>query len=436
MKRSARKWLPVTIVLLLGIAPRAGDAQGWQPCGDLPGAEVVLDLLEASDGTIYAATYPYARVFVSTNGGLDWTLAAPLDGEIMAYALAELPDSSVAVGTFPSGDLFVTTDRGASWTHLPGPPPALATELNSLLLASNGVLYAGCAPEGFLMGSSDGGQDWFVAGHFAEAIVAWTLVEGPPGTLWAGTTRGTGIFRTTDWGLSWEQLTDFRSGSEVYDTPSIASILPGADGVHFAGMVMRGHGSTGGIFRSTDDGATWELVFEAHPLNGVWALLRTSWGEIWAGLATRQEDLVYRSPDGGETWLSTGPLPEAREVFALIETSQGFILAGTAPNGDVFRHAVPGAAPEAGNPSALRLRLWPNPAAGSVTVALETPAPGRVVLDLLDPSGRRIQRLLSTSSGGREVLRWSPGEDLSAGLYIVRLRYGDQVRTRKLVLLP
>lgn len=311
---------------------------GWVTTADLPGAEVVLSLLEASDGTIYAGTYPYGRVFKSFDRGRHWEETAELPGAIMVYSLLERPDSTILAGTFPHGDLFATSNGGQSWEKLSRPP--FSTEIRSLLLASNAAIYAGTAPNGKIFKSFNGGANWIPTGDLQNVIVPWTIYQGQNGILYAGTVRGMGVFRSLNWGGSWEKIGEFRRGFLVFDSPSIASLLQTPDGTLFAGMVMKGHGSTGGVFKSTDGGEVWDMCTHLPACNGVWALLQTSDGAILAGLSTIEEDIVYRSEDGGQTWSGTGNLAGAREVFCLLQDSHGSIYAGTAPNGDVFKLSV------------------------------------------------------------------------------------------------
>lgn len=94
----------------------------------------------------------------------------------------------------------------------------------------------------------------------------WTLVqiwslETAHGTVWAGTLPG-GLFRSADFGQSWqlveslwhrpERLAWFGGG---YDVPGIHSICPHPQRV---GEVLVGI-SCGGVWTTTDDGATWAL---------------------------------------------------------------------------------------------------------------------------------------------------------------------------------
>lgn len=177
--------------------------------------------------------------------------------------------------------LFVfERDGSAGWalarTAFLGSPVSMA-----LHDRRDGALYAGLALGHFgpkLHRSDDGGASWqeLAAPAFAKAdapqggddakapsvSLIWSLEAGgadQPGRLWAGTIPG-GLFRSDDRGATWqlnaplwnvpERAKWFGGG---YDEPGIHSIcVDPRDSRHVTISV-----SCGGVWRSHDDGASW-----------------------------------------------------------------------------------------------------------------------------------------------------------------------------------
>jgi hypothetical protein len=131
------------------------------------------------------------------------------------------------------------------------------------------------------------------------------------------------------------------------------------------------------------------------------------------------------------------PFRESLEVA----TEMSYALATSRWNSVVFWYQLPtvvsGArAPEAGRPGlALELRpSVPGPVAQGATIRFAVPRAGRVVLELVDVGGRRVETILDGARGaGPHEIVWARRR-LPGGVYFVRLEAGGLSETRKLVL--
>jgi len=138
-----------------------------------------------------------------------------------------------------------------------------------------------------------------------------TGVPSQPRTFYMGVASG-GLFRTTDGGESWEPLTDGQvplgsSGSvAVADSdPNVIYYGTGSDG-------LRSNVSTGrGVYRSTDGGKTWSFA-GLRDVGQIGAVRihptdpNTAWVAAYgdAFKPTPQRG-VYKTTDGGRTWRNT-----------------------------------------------------------------------------------------------------------------------------------
>ena len=78
---------------------------------------------------------------------------------------------------------------------------------------------------------------------------------------------------------------------------------------------------------------------------------------------------------------------------------------------------------------------FPNPFNPTTTISYQISQPGQVVLEIFDTLGRRVATLVDgTQAAGPHTATFN-ASDLSSGLYLYRLKAGDNVSTRKMILL-
>jgi len=185
-----------------------------------------------------------------------------------ASSLLRVGDSLyVAVGGSDrvSGKVFKSVD-GFSWENL-WPPDLEATKILTLLHASDGSIWAGgnLPNEGVVWRSTDGGRSWQRIAELDQSVN--DLIEDDAGAIFAATSVNGRIFKTVDNGVTWE--------STQLDLPTVQSLLKAFDGSLFAG--------TGGsyVYRSTD-GDNW---VRTGYLSGavIWSLFQATDSLIYAG---------------------------------------------------------------------------------------------------------------------------------------------------------
>jgi photosystem II stability/assembly factor-like uncharacterized protein len=141
-------------------------------------------------------------------------------------------------------------------------------------------------------------------GGRADAV---TGVPGKPNLFYFGATGG-GIWRTTDAGNSWENISDGFFGSSI----GAIAVSEWDNNVIYVGqgeVTVRGNVSYGnGMYKSTDAGKTWTQIglkdskhvsrIRIHPKNPdlVYAAVL---GDLFK---TSEDRGIYRSEDGGKNW--------------------------------------------------------------------------------------------------------------------------------------
>jgi hypothetical protein len=149
----------------------------------------------------------------------------------------------------------------------------------------------------------------FNGGTLAGRVSVAAPDTANPNVMFIGADHG-GIWKTTDWldpTPTWTPLTDDKSSLSFTNISYQALVLaPGSESLLYAAVA----GPGGGILKSTDAGATWQLLGNGTFNTAVFGTLAVSptdpntlFVTVWGGIP--QGGGVYRSTDGGQTWTNT-----------------------------------------------------------------------------------------------------------------------------------
>lgn len=280
-----------------------------------PGAliEAFAQLKSDRDGHGYAPSYRIEAVKQVRNKGLfakkraNWTEVGPgnVSGRIRTVVVdPDDPNKDTWFVASIGGGVWKTSDGGASWRHL---TPDLGTLCITTLVqapSNPDILYAGTG-----MGY----------GRVVDLI-------------------GSGIWKSMDRGESWQQLASTANGqlyqaiNRIVVDPNNAQVLLACSNDGFSHLGPKGGERRSGIFRSSDGGLTWTQTFDAESFFGSTTDNRVQ--QIVADpsnfnrlYATVNEVGVIRSTDGGLTWsVSADHFADPADVG--VPSGNGFGLAG------------------------------------------------------------------------------------------------------------
>ena len=300
-----------------------------------------------SDGKrLYASsTYEglYGGVFVSNDGGLEWSLRANEEGLSgrNLHSLTASPESTAIFGASEDA-ILKSADGGKTWSALPAPrlplkkgelaAKAARNRIHALRAVAMDKLVLFAATDQGLFRSSNLGLAWEqvkAAGLTGIPVLALDAPANGASVLAART--GSALLISVDEGRTWQPATLPDNSYYLYDLA-----LPASRDMAILAATSRG------LLRSTDHGAHWELVTKGVPAATVDSVRFTP-GQEQPGPNQEaflvQFGTVYRTVDGGESWqsFSTDGLQDAairalwfapnlpRRMFALT-TARGALV--------------------------------------------------------------------------------------------------------------
>lgn len=237
-----------------------------------------------SGGEVFAISasplgYLYAStrigVYRSSDNGDNWTL--------IDFPLGNAPTAVNNNGDVfaAAGNIYRSMDAGNTWDSVTTAPGFFT----NIVIDTAGTIYVGNVSWEFgntLLISEDNGDNWVQQPMDIGLAEQMVINVNSMGHIFVGTENF--LFRSTDDGVTWEILNE---GQFI-----VRSILVTSGDDLFVGLAMGG-----GIYRSTDNGDTLVQVMLDNDVN---ALAANNDSVIFAGTSTG----VYRSADNGDTWQS------------------------------------------------------------------------------------------------------------------------------------
>jgi hypothetical protein len=196
---------------------------------------------------------------------------------------------------------------------------------------NDSIVYIGAA-NGGVWKTTDAGVNWtptFV-NVGSQSISAIHVEAGAPQNVWAGTGDrfdgdcsgylSDGVFLTTDGGINWSPRNNGMSLSTITSLVTQANNANVVLAAGFGDRCNQGGDANGGIYRSTDKGASWTQVMD-RKVEDLVAIPGSS-----TVYASAPGSGVYRSSDGGATWTLLGASNTASRMRLAVAPSNSAVI--------------------------------------------------------------------------------------------------------------
>jgi len=301
-------------------------------------------ICRSSPATLYAASADGGNVSVykSTDGAATWTLvSSPGSGLLGALAVNPLNANTVYIGVlggFPNADhVYKSTDGGATWVEHSaglGNDDGTGTKLILHHPLANGYLLSTKTATGELYATTNGAVNWSNSSTgLANAYV--TSLTYAPGLyeMYAGTSRG--VFKSLDDGATWSatanaSLRNTHIGALTIDPSNSAVLYAGVSSDSNVSSVSQGDRLGVGsrrVMKSSDSGQTWTEANSGLPNVQIAQIAVHPQAPTTLYAATHGGG-IYKSVNGGTQWnaSNTGLLGQLATGTVLLNPQDGNVL--------------------------------------------------------------------------------------------------------------
>jgi len=260
---------------------------------------------------------------------LQWRLIGPFRGGRVAAVTGVPGGGATFYFGAVDGGVWKTTDAGITWNPVFDGQPIASIGAIAVAPSDPNVIYVGTGESDIrsslssgdgVYKSTDAGRSWKNIGLKDSRQISKIVIDPTnPDIVYVGAlghayapndTRG--VYKSTDGGATWTRVLDKGSNIGVSDL----AIAIGSPNILFAGTwnahrppwstypVINGPG--GGLYRSTDGGATWTQLSGNGLPDGDWGRIGVTVSpdgkRVYALVEAGKKSGLYRSDDGGNTW--------------------------------------------------------------------------------------------------------------------------------------
>jgi len=404
---------------------------GWTVCNAPAFGSRVDDLFMVNTQTGYAVCGD-GKIVKTTNGGDNWNLLLQ-NSSIYCRSVEFINTQKGFVGGFSgSGSVTTnilrrTTDGGATWTDLsPLLHPKARKGICGLAVADSNTIYGGgnwFQDSAYIVKSVDGGNTWsFIdMSSYASSIIDLNFTSKDTGfaTGKSPLPQESGvILYTTDGGVSWTKKFENNVFNEYcWKIQRLTKLIYYASLEDLTNVPPK-------ILKSIDGGMTW-VVHQVSPV--AYNIEGIGFIDPKKGWTGGDAGKSFETKDGGITWDSAAFCPYMNRVFKVNDTMM------FATGMQIWKYKGTGIYPVIPDQRFAWMNCYPNPVKDILTMEVSISVFTRILVMLLDESGRRIKTFDNADRPKGSYQYYLSTAGLPQGIYFVVLKTHEDKRIVKVM---
>ncbi|HZW38721.1 MAG TPA: T9SS type A sorting domain-containing protein, partial [Ignavibacteriaceae bacterium] len=269
--------------------------------------------------------------------------------------------------------------------------------------------------------SSNKGIDWYYKNNGINTDdMGYAFACDSSGNLYYGTYMGN-IYKSTNEGENWTLV---RNGANPQAFLFSISVSPKNNYIYAAS-------DREGLFKSTNEGMTWENIFPELDGNTVYVNQK---GEVFA---FDYNGGIFYSNDEGNNWINITNNLDHINVKDVKEDSKGNLILATWDGLYISDDPILNVDNKYNDLlySYSLSQNFPNPFNPSTKIKYTLPKQGLVTIKIFDVLGIEIKQLINEEKPSGEYEVEFDGSSLSSGIYFYQIQTGEYFDTKKMVLM-
>jgi photosystem II stability/assembly factor-like uncharacterized protein len=393
-----------------------------------------------------------STILKTTNGGDTWLLKGSGFSSQLWSVYFPTSETGYAVGT--DGVVYKITNDEISLIYRETSNYNLFSfvyfldTLNGFTGGDNGKFYT----------TTDGGQSWVLSDYRPQGVVAMSSIDFYQNQIGI-VSAGNKMLKTVDAGLNWNIINSNTSTWDVAFLSDQIIISVGTNGKVYkstdggTNWIPKNSGVTrslrsvdflddnigfsvgwyGTIIKTTDAGESWSIM----NLNTTETLWKIYFIDHNKGYIIGSNGIIYNTTDSGNNWsIQNSNTNEDLNDIYFVDDTTGYVVGNSGTFLKTISGGIVGIEKVTEKPKKFLLfQNYPNPFNPTTTIKYQVPKASHITITVYDVLGKEVATLVNEFKKAGIYSVNLDASKLASGVYFYRIKAGEWIETKKMLLL-